>query len=120
MDADETAIRATIDTYVTGFNRGDKDLLRQAFHPRFVSSGFVDDVLQWDGVEEFADFCADAAPDSEGPIPSWNMETLVISGQTAVAIVRDQWGDRRFRDILTLLKDQGAWRIVFKAFDSLA
>lgn len=119
MGDDETAIRAVIEAYVIGFNRGNKDLLRQAFHPRFVSSGFVDGALQWDGAEEFADFCAEAAPDPEGPVPDWEIESLVVSGPTAVAVVRDRWGDRRFRDILTFLKDQGRWQIVFKAFHGL-
>jgi hypothetical protein len=47
------------------------------------------------------------------------METLVVSGQTAVAVVLDRWGSREFRDSLTLLKDDGRWQIVFKAFQNL-
>ena len=119
MDRDEREIRALVGTYVTGFNRGSKELLLQALHPRFVSSGFFQGELQWDTAGEFASFCAEAAPDPEGPVPEWTIETLVVSGQTAVAIVRDRWGDRQFRDSLTLLKDDGRWQIVFKAFHSL-
>ncbi len=120
MDEEEREIHAVVRNYVTGFNRGSKELLLQAFHPRFVSSGFVAGELQWDGAEEFAAFCSAAAPDPDGPVPDWQIETLVISGQTAVAIVRDKWGSRQFRDSLTLLKDCGRWQIVFKAFHSLA
>ena len=119
MDDDKIAIQAAIEAYVTGFNRGSKDLLRNALHPRFVSSGFIDSALQWDSAEDFADFCAEAAPDPDGPIPVWDIETLVVSGPTAVAVVRDKWGDREFRDILTLLNDEHGWRIVFKAFHGL-
>ncbi len=119
MDEDERNIRATVDTYVTGFNRGSRELLLQALHPRFVSSGFFQGELQWDSAEEFASFCAEAAPDPEGPIPEWTIETLVVSGHTSVAIVRDKWGNRHFRDSLTLLKDGGRWQIVFKAFHNL-
>lgn len=36
-----------------------------------------------------------------------------------MAIVRDKWGSRQFRDSLTLLKDGGRWQIVFKAFHIL-
>ncbi len=115
----ERAIHTAVDTYVTGFNRGDKVLLMQVLHPRFVSAGFFQGELQWDSAEEFAAFCAEAAPDPDGPVPGWEIETLVISGQTAVAIVRDSWGSRRFRDCLTLLEDNGRWQIVFKAFHSL-
>ncbi|MBT8418412.1 MAG: nuclear transport factor 2 family protein [Silicimonas sp.] len=120
MEIDESDIRSVLNAYVSGFNRGDKDLLVQAFHPRFVSSGFVDGELQWDSGEEFAEFCEEAAPDPEGPIPDWHLEHLTVSGKTAVAIIRDQWGDREFRDSLTLLKDGGRWRIVFKAFHGLS
>lgn len=119
MDKEEQQIRSVVDCYVTGFNRGDKELLLQALHPRFVSSGFFDGELQWDGAEEFATFCSEAAPDPEGPVPDWYVETLIVSGQTAIAIIRDRWGSREFRDSLTLLKDNGRWQIVFKAFHNL-
>ncbi|WP_324753169.1 nuclear transport factor 2 family protein [Roseovarius sp. Pro17] len=119
MDDEEQEIRAVVEMYVTGFNRGSKKLLLDAFHPRFVSSGFVDGKLQWDSAEEFADFCERVAPDPDGPVPNWEIETLVVSGTTAVAVVNDKWGSRRFRDSLTMLKDNGRWQIVFKAFDGL-
>ena len=120
MDKEESDIRDVLNAYVTGFNRGDKDLLMQAFHPGFVSSGFVGGELQWDNGEEFAEFCAEAAPNPDGIVPDWHLEHLTVSGQTAVAIIRDQWGPRDFRDLLTLLKDDGRWRIAFKAFHSLS
>lgn len=119
MNAEEREIREVLDWYVTGFNRGDKDLLLQAFHPRFVSSGFFQGDLQWDSGEEFATFCQESAPDPGGPVPEWHLEHLTVTGDTAVAIVRDPWGAREFRDSLTLLKDGGRWQIVFKAFHSL-
>ena len=119
MDEEEGRIRAVVDDYVTGFNRGDRDLLLQALHPRFVSAGFYRGELQWDGAEAFATFCAEAAPDPDGPVPAWRIETLAVSGQTAVVVMRDSWGCRQFRDSLTLLKDGGRWQIVFKAFDNL-
>ena len=119
MEEEEGEIRAVLDAYVTGFNRGDKKMLMQVFHPRFVSSGFVGDELQWDSGEEFASFCQEAAPDPDGPVPDWCLEHLTVSGQTAIATIRDQWGIREFRDSLTLLKDGGRWQIAFKAFHSL-
>ena len=119
MENEESAIRAVLDAYVTGFNRADKSMLMRSFHPKFVSSGFVNDELQWDSADEFASFCEAAAPDPDGPVPDWHLEHLAVSGRTAVAVIRDQWGDREFRDILTLLKDGGSWRIVFKAFHGL-
>ena len=119
MSEDELQIHDVVSTYVAGFNRGNKELLLQVLHPRFVSSGFFQNKLQWDSAEEFGSFCAQAAPNPDGPIPEWKIETLVISGQTAVAIVRDKWGSRQFRDSLTLLKDGGRWQIVFKAFHIL-
>ena len=119
MDEEERQIRAVVDRYVTGFNRGDRGLILQALHPRFVSTGFFRGDLQWDSAEAFAAFCEEAAPDPDGPVPEWQIETLAISGQTAVVVVRDRWGSRQFRDSLTLLNDGGRWQIVFKAFDAL-
>lgn len=119
MDAEEREIREVLDRYVTGFNRGDKDLLLQAFHLRFVSSGFVQGELQWDNAEDFAIFCQESAPDPDGPVPDWHLEHLTVAGHTAVAIIHDRWGSRAFRDSLTFLKDNGRWQIIFKAFHSL-
>ena len=99
--------------------RGDRGLLLESLHPQFVSTGFFKGELQWDSAEAFATFCEEAAPDPDGPVPEWQIETLVISGQTAVAVVRDRWGTRQFRDSLTLLKDGEHWQIIFKAFHSL-
>ena len=115
----ELNIRIAIENYVTGFNKGNRELLRQVLHPRFISTGYFQGELQWDSADEFVDFCAKFAPDPEGPIPEWTIETLVISGQTAVVVVRDKWGNRQFRDSLTLLEDDGRWYIIFKAFHAL-
>lgn len=69
MNEEESKIRIVVDTYVTGFNRGSRELLLQALHPNFVSSGFFQGVLQWDSAEEFVAFCEEAAPDPDGPVP---------------------------------------------------
>ncbi len=120
MSEEMTEIQNVIGDYVAGFNKGDKSLLLGALHPRFISSGFFMGELQWDSAEEFASFCAENAPSLRGQVPDHEIENISISGQTAVAVVRDKWGTREFRDSLTLLKDEGRWQIVFKAFDNLA
>lgn len=119
MKEQEQEIRAVIDAYVTGFNRGDRRHLLQALHARFVSTGFFGGELQWDSAEEFAEFCAQSAPDPDGPVPEWRLEALSVSGHTAVAVIEDNWGERAFKDSLTLLKDEGRWQIVFKVFHNL-
>jgi len=115
---EESQILAVINDFVTGFTRGNRELLLQALHPRFVSTGFFKGELQWDSAEAFAAFCEEAALDPESPVPEWQIETLVVSGQTAVAVVRDRWGCHEFRDSLTFLKDGERWQIVFKTFHS--
>ena len=101
MDQDESHIREAIEGYVTGFSRADKPLLMQVLHERFISAGFVEGAFQWDSADEFADFCVAAAPDRNGPIPPREIESL------SIAVVHDRWGDREFRDTLTLIKDVG-------------
>jgi hypothetical protein len=120
MSEEMTEIQNVIGDYVAGFNKGDKSLLLGALHTRLVSSGFYMGELQWDNAEEFATFCAESSPSSQDQVPDHIIEKITISGQTAVAVVRDKWGTREFRDSLTLLKDEGRWQIVFKAFDNLA
>ncbi len=112
-------IREVIAAYVEGFNWGDREALLRAMHPSAVSAGFVDGALQWDSAVDFADFCAASAPNPDGPVPAWEVESLTISGRTAAAVVRDRWDDRQFRDSLTLLRFDEGWRIAFKAFHGL-
>lgn len=120
MNQEEHQIRSVIEDYVTGFSRADKPLLMQVLHDRFICAGFLNGDLQWDSAEEFADFCVEAAPDRDGPISDWEIETLAVAGPTAVAVVHDRWGERKFRDNLTLINDGAGWRILFKTFHIVA
>lgn len=71
-------------------------------------------------VAEFAAGCAGEAIGRGDPLPPWEIESLEVSGDTAVAIVTNVWAGLRFRDILTFLKEGHTWRIVFKCFHHLA
>ena len=72
-DYSRDGILAVISDFVTGFTRGNRELLLQALHPRFVSTGFFKGELQWDSAEAFAAFCEEAAPDPESPVPEWQI-----------------------------------------------
>ncbi len=120
MNIAETAkIRKTVEDYVIGMTYGDARLLTAAFHPRAASVGHFDGVLEWQDVAEFAAACAADALDRSAPRPPWEIELLRRSGDTAVAIVTNIFAGERFRDTLTLLLEEGRWRIAFKCFHHL-
>ncbi|MDU8945577.1 nuclear transport factor 2 family protein [Ovoidimarina sediminis] len=116
----EAAIRETVATYVMGMTFGDAGQLRAAFHPRGVSAGHFGGALEWMGVEAFAEDCAAHALPAGAEVPAWEIEMIRTSGDTAVVIVTNVWAGEKFRDTLTLLEEDGRWRIVFKCFHHLA
>jgi hypothetical protein len=96
--------------------RGDAEALRAAFHPRAASIGHFDGALEWQSVEEFAEACAAEAIPAGAPVPLYAIEAISIAGDTAQVRGVNVWAGLDFRDSLTLLCDEGRWRIVTKVF----
>lgn len=109
-------IAATIETYVEGMARCDAAALRRAFHPRACSVGHFDGGLEWDDVDAFARACEAEAIAPEAPSPPFEIESISVAGDTAVARVRNMWAGLAFLDTLCLLRHEGRWVIVSKLF----
>ena len=119
MSDEASGIESVVSDYVVGMARGNRDLLLQVFHPKAVSVGHFDGVLEWASVTEFAEACeAEKVLETE-PVPAWDIEEVRVSGDTAVVICTNVWAGYRFRDTLTMLKSDGQWSIVFKLFHHL-
>jgi hypothetical protein len=109
------AIEAVVATYIKGMTRGDAALLKRAFHPGAEIIGHFEEGLEWDDLDAFIAVCEKAAsPDAEAAF--FRIQSITVTGDTAVAQVEDDLSGMRFDDTLTLLLHDGRWQIVSKLF----
>jgi Putative lumazine-binding len=115
---DDVAIRQTIQTYFDCMYESSADKTRAAFHPNARITGYLEDGLHEMTVDDFADFVAgqQPSPSEQGAPARLDIESVEISGQTAVARVRDDYLGMTFLDTLSLLSVDGTWQIYNKLF----
>jgi Putative lumazine-binding len=117
--SDEHDIRQTIQTYFDGMYESSPDKTRAAFHPNATITGYLEDELHEMSVDEFADFVASQqpSPSEQGAQARLDIVSVEISGETAVARVRDDYLGMTFLDSLSLLFADGRWQIYTKLFN---
>ena len=116
--SDQDDIRQTIQTYFDCMYESSADKARTAFHPNARITGYLEDGLHEMSVDDFAGFVASQQPSpSEQGVPArLDIESVEISGHTAVARVRDDYLGMTFLDTLSLLFADDTWRIYNKLF----
>jgi hypothetical protein len=113
-DADIAAIVNLVGSYVTAMTAGDRAGLESLFFENASEVGHFQGELLWNTREAFIGMCEEAGSDSTDP--AWTIRSLSVHGDIAVVHVQNDWAGLPFDDILTLLFDQGAWRIVSKVY----
>ncbi len=113
--SDYEAVVATAQAYVDGLRVGDADATMSAFHQDAVMFGFTNGELLGGTARNLHGFVAEhgAAPDIKTRI-----DVLAITPTTAVVRVdmeKDAIG-ADYTDFHTLLKQDGAWKIVAKTY----
>lgn len=116
---DEHDIRQTIQTYFDGMYQSSADKTRDAFHPNARITGYLEDGLHEMSVDDFAGFVASKqpSPHEQGEPARLDILSIEISGETAVARVRDDDLGLTFLDSLSALLTDGRWRIYNKLFN---
>lgn len=117
--SDEHDIRQTIQTYFDGMYESSAEKTRTAFHPNATITGYLEDGLHEMSVDEFAEFVAGQQPspgESAAPV-RLDVVSIEISGETAVARVRDDYLGMTFLDSLSLLFTDNRWQIYTKLFN---
>ncbi|MCV2869732.1 nuclear transport factor 2 family protein [Defluviimonas sp. WL0002] len=115
MDSqDRTEIEAVVRTYIDGMVHGDRKLLERAFHPKMNEIGHFQGELLWNDREEFIALCQEAASQDAPMI--WKILSLSVAGDIASVHIEDEWAGSSFDDYLLLLRSEGRWQIVSKAF----
>lgn len=111
------AIGATTQDYFEGMYRRDMDRLRKAFNPGALLIGHYQGALvqipldKWLAMVE-----SKPAPCDSGEAFDMRIVSVDVTGQVAVVKVVDLYFGLRYTDYLTMIKVDGQWRIVNKAF----
>ncbi len=111
--SDYEAVERTVGYYLDGGTQGDFDLLARAFHPdatmRWVADGEMRDV---NAVDFFRRGMANATPQDRAT----RVVDVTVTGDAATATLEIEYPTFTFVDHMTLLKLDGEWLIVSKAF----
>lgn len=114
-DSDEEAVRETIGHYFEGHRTGDGEHFKRAFHPESKLFWVHDGVLQQRTSGEYIARASGSPPDDEGQ-RARRVESIDITGNAAVAKLVLDYPSSYITDYMTLLKIDGRWWIVNKAF----
>jgi len=111
--SDEHDIRQTIQTYFDGMYESSAGKTREAFHPHAKIVGYLEDGFHEMPVDDFAGFVESQQPSAheQGQPARLDVLSVEVSGETAVARVRDDYLGLTFLDTLALVLTDGRWRI---------
>jgi hypothetical protein len=102
--------------YLDGMFYADETKLRRAFHPQSLQVGHYRGRLEYDPLDTFVKFVMDGPASKPGAPYDAEITVLEVAFDTAVVKVVDDWRGERYTDYLTMLKHDGKWSIVNKAF----
>lgn len=118
MNAAFQDIPAVLSDYFDALYFCDVEKLQRVFHPKAIYATADETPLLHRTMEEYVPVvAARQSPASRGEPRRDHIDAIDLAGEnTAVARVRCSIGTRDFVDILTLVRTDGAWRIMAKVF----
>ena len=107
-----------LETYFDGLYHADIERLGIAFHPKAIYATADETPLLYRTMDEYFPVVAQrVSPASRNEARRDVIESLEFAGEnTAFARVRCSIGTKDFIDFLTLVRTDGAWRIMAKIF----
>jgi Putative lumazine-binding len=102
--------------YLDGMFYADETKLRRAFHPQSLQVGHYRGRLEYDPLDTFVKFVTEGPASMPGTPYNAEIAVLEVAFDIAVVKVVDDWFGERYTDYLTMLKHDGKWSIVNKAF----
>ena len=112
--SDNEMIEKTVQFYIDGAKSGKGDDMKPAFHKDATIFGYIGDDLFAGPIQKLFDW-----NDKNGPATELETKIASIDVVGTVATVRlesDNWTGHKFTDFFTLLKVEGAWKIMNKVF----
>ena len=117
MQMDWSDIDEVVQLYFDGLYDSDVEKLRKAFHPKAQVIGHFKGQFSVMSLDDFLGFVANTPPPSKSG-ESYEMSIILVdqTGIEAFVKVEDLYLGLHFTDYLTLMKIDGAWKIINKAF----
>ena len=112
--SDNEMIEKTVQFYIDGAKSGKGDDMKPAFHNDATIFGYIGDDLFAGPIQKLFDW-----NDKNGPATELKTKIASIDVVGTIATVRlesDNWTGHKFTDFFTLLKVEGAWKIMNKVF----
>ena len=119
MNKEKKKIEHTIQAYYDSMYFSDGSLVRKIFHQDAKITGYLNNKLLRQSVEDFASFVEHQKPSPKEKEDKIILEilSLDIGKTTAVAKVRDNYIGMIFVDTLSLIKVENNWQIYNKLFE---
>jgi hypothetical protein len=116
------AIRKTAGLYIDGVHDGNIEMLRQAFHPQAMMYGSSGDQTIVAGIQGLYDYvAANEAPSKKGELHQCFITAIDYAGNAAsVKMIEESCHGVDYTNYFQLLKIDGKWVIVSKAYDAVA
>ena len=110
---DKTQITEKVQLYFDSMYESSPQKVKEVFHPDAKITGYMQEKLFEQTVDDFANFVASQQPSAKEKKEPKDLEILSIeiAGNTAVAIVRDKYIGLSFLDSLSFLKVKNNWVI---------
>ena len=111
---EHNAITKSIQPYIDGMKSGKGDDMKPAFHQDATIFGYAGGDLFSGPIQQLFDWC-----DSSDPSSELQVRIASIDVAKTVATVRlelNNLNNARYTDMFTLLKVDGAWKIMNKVF----
>ena len=115
---DKAQITEKVQLYFDSMYESSPQKVKEVFHPNAKITGYMQEKLFEQTVDDFANFVASQQPSAKEKKEPKDLEILSIeiAGNTAVAIVRDKYIGLSFLDSLSFLKVKNNWVIYNKLF----
>ena len=117
VQAVDAAVRAPLEAYLRGHATGLADEFRPAFHPDAQLWGMRNGALIRMTAEEYVARASGSPAADEAQRRRW-IESIDITGDTAVAKIVLDYPTVRFTDYMALSRIDGRWVIVNKMFQA--
>ena len=115
-ERDADAIRLVVMDYLNGMIYGQYERLRGAMHPLCMQAGHYRGAYEFMPRDEFIEAIKPEKKEPEGFAFRFDIPMIDVTGDIAVAKVVDECFGTTWTDYLTLIRHDGKWQIVMKAF----
>lgn len=118
MNNEETlaAIRLVVTDYLEGMIYGQYERLRTAMHPLCMQAGHFNGKYEFMPRDEFIEAIKPEKKEPAGSKINFNISMIDLTGDIAIVKLTDECFGTIWTDYLTLIRHEGKWQIVMKAF----